>query len=337
MHVPTYVPPHVPTQTKVARHTREDTLASTHCELTQLGATLVDATPDVDLEAGLHYQLRSEYGCTNKREWIAISEDAGPLRHNFVLVRRQRPHVPIMHYAVPPKTPAWELNQRTLIFFRPWVTLEQDASTHVPLASALCVDDDWTATWQAYASGNVLHRSLKQWIQNFRAVHSSMRAGGGADCASAEVVHLPENASAEQLLYKKVNDEARRKPYEGMWGAAPLGASPTSVPLFDDTSEAVKQVAREKKATQMPARSAKSSVPGSQRQVRREQPAQPATAVMKAHAPVRSAVREWWAELRARNPQNKHGTLGPPNARQTEALELITDRMMTEADELQAG
>ena len=77
MLVPTHVPPHVPTQTKVARHTREDKPASTHCELTQLGATLVDATPDVDLEAGLHYQLRSEYGCTNKREWIATSEDDG--------------------------------------------------------------------------------------------------------------------------------------------------------------------------------------------------------------------------------------------------------------------
>ena len=118
---------------------------------------------------------------------------------------------------------------------------------------------------------------------------------------------MAEDASAEELLHRQVNDDARREPYEGMWSAAPSGTSTTSVPIFDDVSDAVKQVAREKQAKTTAARSITNRAPGDRSRARPEQSARPASATLRAAVPVLETVERWWAELRARNPD---GVLG---------------------------
>ena len=299
--------------TKVPRSEAEDVGSRTHCELTAEGSRMLHDNPDVDLVAGVHYELRNAFGRTDDRDWIALSEHAGDAYHNYVLVRRARPHVPVMHYAVPAKTPTEELNQRTLIYFRPWVTLAQEASAHVPLAGDLCPDRDWTVAWNAYASGGVLHRGLGQWIRNFRAVHASMRDDGvELDDNGADDVRLPENLSADDLLRKIVKDPARVASYAGLWPTEPYE------PCVDircraagSGAEATRQANAEKKAAgaAAPTPSRFGASPGTAHRAQPPRSARSATAMLsRAFAvPVGEAIDRWWDSLRAREPGGCNG------------------------------
>ena len=241
-----------------------------------------------------------------------------------------------MHYAVPAKTPTEELNKRMLIYFRPWVTLSQDASAHVPLASNLCPDQNWTNAWNTYASGGVLHRSLQQWIQNFRMVHSSMRDDcDGTSDNGADEVCLPEDLGAEDLLRKIVKDPARLESYAGLWTTDPYEPSADiHCHASGSGAEATKQANREKRAPSVatPRPVSSRAVPGAVHRARPSQPVRSATAMLtKAFAmPVNDAIDTWWRELRARKPSNRE-KLGPPNAEQSAALELVSDRVKARA------
>ena len=119
-----------------------------HAHLTTEGAEKVGRDSKPKLVAGLDYQIREGGGT----DWIPLGqgEFAQPYRHDWVIMPRPRPHVPVNYGAQGSKSDQ-EQAMRLLVLFFPWVNDARDASLEVPFL------------------GSFWHNQMRDWRHALRA------------------------------------------------------------------------------------------------------------------------------------------------------------------------
>ena len=126
---------------------------------------------DEEMEPGRDYAIRDECGVTNGRAWFALHPNSQNwMRHDFVIVRRMSPVIPVMSNEIVTKqTDKEELSRRMLIVFSPWSFPESD---DIPSLCELQTSETWLATWKAYLDRGVHSNFMKRIITNYCNVHN---------------------------------------------------------------------------------------------------------------------------------------------------------------------
>lgn len=105
-----------------------------HARVTDSGFQKLGAASNPDLVPGVDYQIREEGG----ENWtpLGTGELAQAYRHDWCVVMRPRPHVPVVYGALGSKD-ADEQALKVLLLFFPWVNAPEDASPTAPLLTDL--------------------------------------------------------------------------------------------------------------------------------------------------------------------------------------------------------
>ena len=148
-----------------------------------------------NLSANLDYQIREEGGA----DWLPLGrgEFAQPYRHDWVMVARCRPHVPVLYGAQGSRTED-EQAMKLLVLFFPWVNDITEASYHVPFI------------------GNFWSGGMKSWREALRA--RVFRSGFPTEEAKRNVLNfcfvycLPRSMQLQEGLmdnsdYEGIEDE----------------------------------------------------------------------------------------------------------------------------------
>ena len=100
------------------------------------------------LLAGTDYQIREEGG----QGWIPLGtgNSVQTHRHDWIIVLRKRPHVPVIYGAQGSKLDQ-EQAMRLLVLFFPWVNNEEEATPEAPFI------------------GNIWKEGMRDWRQALRA------------------------------------------------------------------------------------------------------------------------------------------------------------------------
>ncbi len=103
------------------------------------------------LVAGTDYHIREEGGMN----WFPLGtgNPVAPYRHDWIIVARNRPHVPVLYGAQGARTEE-EQAMRILIVFFPWVNHAEDATPEVPF-----INDFWQAGTQSWSEALLRHAS----------------------------------------------------------------------------------------------------------------------------------------------------------------------------------
>ena len=103
------------------------------------------------LVPGTDYQIREEGG----KGWLPLGKGkrVAPYRHDWIIVPRGRPHVPVLYGAQGARTED-EQAMRILTVFFPWVSHAEDATPQVPF-----INDFWQAGMQSWSEALLSHAS----------------------------------------------------------------------------------------------------------------------------------------------------------------------------------
>eukprot|EP00971_Amphidinium_carterae_P286300 5684601-Amphidinium_carterae.1 len=137
-------------QFKLATHPQiiaNDESSNHHAELTSAGKQKVRSRVKHDLQPALDYHIKEEGGV----HWCPLGHGdlAQPYRHDWVIVPRKRPHVPVLYGAQGAKTDE-EQAMRVLLLFCPWTNSLDEGTTTVPYI------------------GNIRLPHMKSWRQALR-------------------------------------------------------------------------------------------------------------------------------------------------------------------------
>lgn len=129
---------------------KEDLQAECHAELTDRGKQKVGSGVTT-LDPGRDYVILESGGDS----WLPLGHGSqvAPYRHDWVVVTRARPHVPVIFGAQSSRTTE-EQAMRILVLFFPWVNDVADASPEVPFINDLLTPGmkDWTEVLLSHAS-----------------------------------------------------------------------------------------------------------------------------------------------------------------------------------------
>eukprot|EP00971_Amphidinium_carterae_P129434 2563678-Amphidinium_carterae.2 len=129
------------------QHVAEAYKDTYHAELTSAGKQKVRHKMKHDLQPALDYHIKEEGGV----DWgpLGHGDLAQPYRHDWIIVPRKRPHVPVIYGAQGAKTDE-EQAMRVLLLFRPWTNSQDERTTTVPYI------------------GNIRLPHMKSWRQALR-------------------------------------------------------------------------------------------------------------------------------------------------------------------------
>ncbi|CAJ1393587.1 unnamed protein product [Effrenium voratum] len=117
-------------------------LSGYHAALTHAGAAKLDRSARANLQPGVDYKIREEGG----EDWLPLGHGAlaQKFRHDWVLVPRSRPHVPVVQGALGGRSEV-DYARCVLLLFCLWTTHPDDASAAVPYLGDLCKlgETDW--------------------------------------------------------------------------------------------------------------------------------------------------------------------------------------------------
>ncbi|CAJ1327813.1 unnamed protein product, partial [Effrenium voratum] len=110
-----------------------------HASLTRAGAAKLGGNPKLP---GADYEIHEEGG----EDWLPLGHGAlaQQFRHDWVLARRGRPHVPVVQGALGGRSEE-DYAKRVLLLFCPWTSHPDDASAAAPFLADLCKfgKSDW--------------------------------------------------------------------------------------------------------------------------------------------------------------------------------------------------
>ncbi|CAE7244158.1 pfh1 [Symbiodinium natans] len=118
-----------------------------HTYLTEAGSKRYEAGAFwQELQPGVDYRIREQ----GDDDWMPMSPMTDdptlePFRHDWIIVPRPRPHVPVVFKATYGRSDE-EHAKRLLVLFRPWSGTERDATEEAPYIGALKGPD--TTTWR---------------------------------------------------------------------------------------------------------------------------------------------------------------------------------------------
>ena len=143
-----------------------------------------------NLAPNLDYQIREEGG----GDWLPLGrgEFTQPYRHDWVMVARKRPHVPVLYGAQGSRTED-EQAMKLLVLFFPWVNDITEASYHVPFI------------------GNFWITGMKSWREALRA--RIIRSGFPTEEAKLNVLNfcfvycLPRSMQLQEGLAENSDNE----------------------------------------------------------------------------------------------------------------------------------
>ncbi|CAJ1375402.1 unnamed protein product [Effrenium voratum] len=166
-----------------------------HADLTASGRAKSEG-----LEAGVDYRVREGGG----EDWVPFPDlpETERFRHQWVMVRRTRPVVPVFSGAPLPKVSSSERTCRLLMaYFHPWTLLEHCAAEGCPLASQLRGSAaSWAtafANWQRRGASSV---EQQRYAQNFLNVTRSRPGGSAVDSDEVESFSDEEVTLTQQEL-----------------------------------------------------------------------------------------------------------------------------------------
>ncbi|CAJ1374097.1 unnamed protein product [Effrenium voratum] len=166
-----------------------------HADLTASGHAKSEG-----LEAGVDYRVREGGG----EDWVPFPDlpETERFRHQWVMVRRTRPVVPVFSGAPLPKVSSSERTCMLLMaYFHPWTLLEHCAAEGCPLASQLRGSAaSWAtafANWQRRGASSV---EQQRYVQNFLNVTRSRPGGSAVDSDEVESFSDEEVTLTQQEL-----------------------------------------------------------------------------------------------------------------------------------------
>ena len=166
-----------------------------HADLTASGRAKSEG-----LEAGVDYRVREGGG----EDWVPFPDlpETERFRHQWVMVRRTRPVVPVFSGAPLPKVSSSERTCMLLMaYFHPWTLLEHCAAEGCPLASQLRGSAaSWAtafANWQRRGASSV---EQQRYVQNFLNVTRSRPGGSAVDSDEVESFSDEEVTLTQQEL-----------------------------------------------------------------------------------------------------------------------------------------
>ena len=190
-----------------------------HAELTNAGAAKVAREgSSVRLEPGRDYCVLEGGGA----DWLPFPDEpeTRDLRHDWVMVRRRRPVVPVFSAAPMPKHRPGEEERNALItmaYFHPWTLLASCASEATPLAGALCGEAaSWTAALQAWLRRGAVCHAQHLYLQNFLNVTRARPIGRADASDDSESLTDEELVLPDELLEKALGTHAIRQRQRGV-------------------------------------------------------------------------------------------------------------------------
>ncbi|CAE7251314.1 pfh1 [Symbiodinium natans] len=142
-----------------------------HAYLTEAGSKQINAgTFWQKLQPGLHYRIH-ERGDDDWMPMSPMTDDPThePFRHDWIIVPRPRPHVPVVFKATYGRNDE-EHAKRLLVLFRPWSGTKNDATDEAPYIGTLKGPD--TTTWKEALMRWATHtgwatEEVKRYVLNY--------------------------------------------------------------------------------------------------------------------------------------------------------------------------
>ena len=162
----------------VAALARGQTHISYHALLTESGMTwLQKQLGRSKLKGGVDYLIREEGG----EDWMPLGNGslAQKHRHDWVIIPRKRPHVPVLYGALGSRSEEEHI-MKILVLFCPWTSNPQDATEAVPYIGQLRTPD--MSTWREALRCAWRHsdgfptEELKRYILNYAFVYCLPRS-----------------------------------------------------------------------------------------------------------------------------------------------------------------
>ena len=144
-----------------------------HAQLTSAGEAKLCARSKAKLEAGKDYVIKES---TANDEWIAMGTGSmvNKLRHDWVMVPRFRPHVPVVYTSTSSLRQEQDQAQLLLLLFCPFTLNEEDATElFVPFICDIKTEKmrDWMHAMRIWLARGLPTESLRRWVANFCFVY----------------------------------------------------------------------------------------------------------------------------------------------------------------------
>jgi len=144
-------------------------------QLTEVGLEKIKKRCNDDttkLQGGIDYVIKEEGGDF----WVPFPrrKEMERIRHEWILVRNDRPRNPSFHGCPMPRQNAASVERNALLlmaYFHPFTLLENESDDNCPELHALLKGaDSWDSAMRKWLQGNVVSAESQRFIQNFLGV-----------------------------------------------------------------------------------------------------------------------------------------------------------------------